>query len=46
MTADQFNQECHARLIDPAVALENEAVRTALEHHNDDEVREILDNDF
>jgi hypothetical protein len=46
MSATQFEIECGARLIDPAVALENDDLRQALQDRDDAAVKAILDEDF
>ncbi len=46
MTKAQFNAECRARTIDPAIALENDAVWEALAAKNDRAVLAALDEEF
>lgn len=46
MTQNQFVAECVKRGIAPEVALEDDDVRRALEHRDDDAVIAILDEDF
>lgn len=46
MTQLEFNATCHKRFIAPAVALESEAIRTALKERNDREVIRLLDEEF
>jgi len=46
MTSNEFNAQCQSRFIDPALALENEAVKNALYERNDPEVLRLLDEEF
>lgn len=46
MTKSQFDNECTARLIAPAIALENDEVREALAAHDDARVLQLLDQEF
>jgi hypothetical protein len=46
VTRNEFAAECASRLIDPAVALENETIRAALKSHDDHVVCETLDTEF
>ena len=46
MTQTQFIIECTKRTIDPAVALENDEVREALQTRDDEAVVRILDEQF
>lgn len=46
MTANEFDAECTTRTIDPALALENDAVVAALRSRDDEEVRRLLDTEF
>ncbi len=46
MTKNEFVAECEARTIDPAIALENENIRAALNDRDDERVREVLDQEF
>ena len=46
MTASQFAAECQIRFIDPAIALENDAIRRALVARDDLAVLAVLDTDF
>lgn len=46
MTKQQFFELCGDALIDPAIALENDALCVALETRDDAEVERILTEDF
>lgn len=46
MTANTFLAICGEYLIDPDIALENEAVKEALLARNDKLVRKILEEEF
>ncbi len=46
MTANQFNQECESRCIDPDIALENANIEQALRLKDDGYVLEVLDTEF
>jgi hypothetical protein len=46
MTANEFNTECVARTLDPAIAIENPDIRAALRDRDDDRVCELLDTEF
>lgn len=46
MTKTQFLIECAKREIDPAIALENEALEAALLARNDAEAVRILNEEF
>ena len=46
MTSNQFAEECEKRLIAPAIALENEAIRMALAERDDAKVIELLESEF
>lgn len=46
MTRMEFAAACGERTILPAIALENDNVRKALEDHNDDAVIKALDIEF
>ena len=46
MTANEFAAECGQRYINPAIALESDAVRQALESKDDGRVLDALDSAF
>jgi hypothetical protein len=46
MTQNQFNALCNEHNIHPSIALENDELRQALQDRNDQQVIEILTNDF
>ncbi len=46
MTQSQFIEECGVRTLNPALAIENEAVEEALRARDDKAVLEALDNEF
>ena len=46
MTEQQFLTECNDRLIDPALALENEDIHAALANRKDSKVIKLLDTEF
>jgi hypothetical protein len=46
MTQNEFLTACMERTIDPAIALENDAVRAALKAHDRQAVLTALDNEF
>jgi hypothetical protein len=46
MTANTFVIECEERLVDPAIALDNDFIRAALEEGDDFLVLELLDSEF
>jgi hypothetical protein len=46
VTRNEFAAECASRLIDPALALENETVRAALKARDDHVILETLDTEF
>ena len=46
MTANIFVAECEKRLVDPAIALDNDFIRAALEERDDVLVLELLDSEF
>lgn len=46
MTQNQFDALCNEHGIHPSIALENEELREALKNRNDDQVIEILTNEF
>ena len=46
MTANQFNDLCESRTIDPSLALENDDIVEALKARDDEAVVTILDNQF
>jgi len=46
MTANQFNQECALRTIDPDIAIENSNIQEGLRLMDDEYVIEILDLEF
>ena len=46
MTKAQFTAECAMRFIDPAIALENDAVWESLAANNDRAVIAALDEEF
>jgi hypothetical protein len=46
MTQNQFNALCNEHGIAPSIALENEELVEALQERNDEQVIEILTNNF
>ncbi len=46
MTYNQFIAECNSRLIEPSLALENNAIKQALCDKDDNKVKELLDREF
>ena len=46
MTITTFETLCGELLIDPALALENEAIRAALAERDDGQVKELLESEF
>lgn len=46
MTKTEFLTACGEVLIDPAIALENEAIRAALADKDDSKVRQLLAEEF
>lgn len=46
MTQSTFNSLCQQAGIDPAIALENDAIRQALRARNDAQVRRLLEQEF
>ena len=46
MTQSTFNSLCQQAGIDPAIALENDAIRAALKARNDAQVRRLLESEF
>lgn len=46
MTQSTFNSLCQQAGIDPAIALENDAIRQALKARDDAQVRRLLETQF
>jgi hypothetical protein len=46
MTQNEFNQLCNDQLIEPAIALENDDIVSALRSKDDDLVKELLTTQF
>ena len=46
MTLTRFEYECSQRLIDPAVAMENQAIMHAIESRDWNGLLELLDTEF
>ena len=46
MTANEFNDACTVRTINPAIALEDVDIRHALQDHDNEAVCELLDTNF
>lgn len=46
MTSSQFAEECGKRLIEPAIAIENESIVAALRERDDLRVIELLNSEF
>ena len=46
MTMYEFLRECETVAVDPALVLNDEVVRAALEEHDDEEIRRVLLEDY